>query len=355
VVEDEANLHKRVPPGLVLTRPGSGTLNAAVRPLPVFPLPVQHQRHSRGHRKLPRRLLTCGTVQRFLWRHGQLSTRPWLAIFMNPALERTRPSLFSLPGYRTVPGPKEARMSRECDVCGREYTARRSSSRFCGGTCAKRSQRAGPAVMRARAAVLTGGEAPLSGLEQAVARELEQAGTMQSLRGQIVRTHCPRAGLPDRVASRVGVGHGGAGEGTARDDDQGAGRGRSRCRPARRNPRPQGPETVGSRLTAVGGAQGSSARWQPSADPKIAEPSSPCACPPSPPGAAAPSFSTTLNTPTPDVPGWGCSSLKGPAQGAVWPPTTATGQRQAEGNARSEATEVQILVSSGSAPQPSQR
>ncbi len=76
-------------------------------------------------------------------------------------------------------------MSRECDVCGREYTARRSSSRFCGGTCAKRSQRAGPAVMRARAAVLAGGEAPLSGLEQAVARELEQAGTMQSLRGQI--------------------------------------------------------------------------------------------------------------------------------------------------------------------------
>ena len=88
-------------------------------------------------------------------------------------------------------------MSRECDVCGREYTARRSSSRFCGGTCAKRSQRAGPAVMRARAAVLAGGEAPLSGLEQAVARELEQAGQLGSVTGLIAM----------ELAYRVGSGH----------------------------------------------------------------------------------------------------------------------------------------------------
>jgi len=76
-------------------------------------------------------------------------------------------------------------MSRPCDVCGCAYTARRATSRFCGGTCAKRAQRAGPAVMRARAAALADDERPVSDLERAVARELEQAGTMQSLRGQI--------------------------------------------------------------------------------------------------------------------------------------------------------------------------
>jgi hypothetical protein len=76
-------------------------------------------------------------------------------------------------------------MQRECDVCGRSYAARRARSRFCGGTCGKRSQRAGPAGLGPRAGVLDGEGAPLSGLEQAVARELEQAGQFGSLRGQV--------------------------------------------------------------------------------------------------------------------------------------------------------------------------
>jgi len=91
-------------------------------------------------------------------------------------------------------------MQRECDQCGRVYTARRARSRFCGGTCGKRSQRAGPAGLGPQAAVLDGEGAPPSELEQAVARELAEAGTMQSLRGQV------EGQLALELAFRIGSG-----------------------------------------------------------------------------------------------------------------------------------------------------
>jgi hypothetical protein len=76
-------------------------------------------------------------------------------------------------------------MSRQCDVCGRAYTARRARSRFCGGTCGKRSQRTGPAGIGPRPGVLDDDEAPLSELERAVIRELAEAGHAQSVAGRV--------------------------------------------------------------------------------------------------------------------------------------------------------------------------
>jgi len=68
-------------------------------------------------------------------------------------------------------------MQRECESCGRSYTARRGSSRFCGGTCGKRSQRARAAGIPLRAATPEDDrEAAPSELERAVARELEAVG-----------------------------------------------------------------------------------------------------------------------------------------------------------------------------------
>ena len=75
-------------------------------------------------------------------------------------------------------------MQRECDECGHCYTARRASSRFCGDTCGKRSQRARAAGIPILAATLDDREAP-SELVQAVTRELEAAGRLRTAFGQV--------------------------------------------------------------------------------------------------------------------------------------------------------------------------
>lgn len=76
-------------------------------------------------------------------------------------------------------------MQRECESCGRSYTASRASSRFCGDTCGKRSQRARAAGIPLLAAALDGHEAPPSELERATIRELEAVGRLQSVAGQM--------------------------------------------------------------------------------------------------------------------------------------------------------------------------
>ncbi len=75
-------------------------------------------------------------------------------------------------------------MQRECESCGLAYTAQRASSRFCGDTCGKRSQRARAAGIPLLAATLDDREAP-SELEQAVTRELEAVGRLECVAGQI--------------------------------------------------------------------------------------------------------------------------------------------------------------------------
>ncbi len=88
-------------------------------------------------------------------------------------------------------------MQRQCDQCGRVYTARRARSRFCGGTCGKRAQRAGTAGIGPRAGVLDGEEAPPSELERAVTRELESIGRLDTVAGQVAL----------ELAYRIGSGH----------------------------------------------------------------------------------------------------------------------------------------------------
>jgi len=76
-------------------------------------------------------------------------------------------------------------MQRECNECGHCYTARRASSRFCGDTCGKRSQRARAAGVPLLAATLDGHEAPPSQLVEAVSRELDEVGRLGTVGGQL--------------------------------------------------------------------------------------------------------------------------------------------------------------------------
>lgn len=87
-------------------------------------------------------------------------------------------------------------MQRECDVCGLAYTATRPSSRFCGGTCGKRSQRATAAGMPFRQATYDDLGAPPSQLVEAVTRELDEVGRLGTVGGQLAVL------LAHRVASR---------------------------------------------------------------------------------------------------------------------------------------------------------
>jgi len=87
-------------------------------------------------------------------------------------------------------------MQRECESCGRSYAARRASSRFCGGTCGKRSQRATAAGIPLRAATPDDREAPPSELERAVARELDEVGRLGTVAGQVAVL------LAQRIAGR---------------------------------------------------------------------------------------------------------------------------------------------------------
>jgi len=91
-------------------------------------------------------------------------------------------------------------MVLNCASCGASFGASRPNARFCGGTCGKGAQRAGPAVI-GPAGVLDGDEVPLSGLERAVARELEQAGQFGSVGGQVAGQ------IALELAYRIGSGH----------------------------------------------------------------------------------------------------------------------------------------------------
>ena len=87
-------------------------------------------------------------------------------------------------------------MQRECESCGLAYTARRASSRFCGDTCGKRTQRARAAGIPFLAATSDGHEAPPSLLVEAVSRELDEVGRLGSVGGQAAVV------LAERIASR---------------------------------------------------------------------------------------------------------------------------------------------------------
>jgi len=87
-------------------------------------------------------------------------------------------------------------MQRDCASCGLQYVTRRASSRFCGGTCQKRAERARAAGMRLPAANLDDLGAAPSLLVEAVSRELDEVGRLSSVGGQMAVL------LAQRIASR---------------------------------------------------------------------------------------------------------------------------------------------------------
>ena len=87
-------------------------------------------------------------------------------------------------------------MQRDCASCGLQYVTRRASSRFCGGTCQKRAERARAAGMRLPAANLDDLGAPPSQLLEVVSRELDEVGRLGSVAGQAALL------LAGRIASR---------------------------------------------------------------------------------------------------------------------------------------------------------
>ncbi len=93
-------------------------------------------------------------------------------------------------------------MQRVCDECGRFYAAQRTSSRFCSNTCGKRSQRARAAGIPLRAATPDDREAS-SELVQAVVRELEAAGRLQTAFGQVAVELARRVASPFESAAAV--------------------------------------------------------------------------------------------------------------------------------------------------------
>lgn len=74
-------------------------------------------------------------------------------------------------------------MQRNCDVCGRPYEAKRSTSRYCGSGCrARKSQQ--PGVVPAPVTPLTATELPSTGLAVVTTSELEAAGRLNTTVGQ---------------------------------------------------------------------------------------------------------------------------------------------------------------------------
>jgi len=94
-------------------------------------------------------------------------------------------------------------MQRRCDECGHCYTARRSTSQFCSGACQKRAQRARAAGLPLRAATLDDREAAPSELERVVARELEAAGRLQSVAGQVALELAFRVASPHETGAAM--------------------------------------------------------------------------------------------------------------------------------------------------------
>jgi hypothetical protein len=76
-------------------------------------------------------------------------------------------------------------MQRNCDVCGRSYAAKRSTSKFCSDTCRQRAARAPGAP-----------EASESGLVAVITRDLKAAGRLETAAGQQALILAGRLGWP---------------------------------------------------------------------------------------------------------------------------------------------------------------
>lgn len=93
-------------------------------------------------------------------------------------------------------------MRRKCSSCGRTYEAKRPNSRFCGDTCRKRAQRA-PKSAAVKAAKVVDQVPVLSGLGAAAVRELQEAGRLDTVLGQMVVVLAQRIGSPMETGASV--------------------------------------------------------------------------------------------------------------------------------------------------------
>lgn len=97
-------------------------------------------------------------------------------------------------------------MTSTCECCGREYVAKRSTSRFCSDVCRMRSKRGGSAP---KLRVVKAGDSPTrkhdSSLLGSVMIELEQMGHLETAGGRIAITLATRLDNPDSTDSGSAV------------------------------------------------------------------------------------------------------------------------------------------------------
>lgn len=86
-------------------------------------------------------------------------------------------------------------MTRNCDACGIEFEAKRSTAKYCGGTCRQRGNRRPSGDVDQTPAE--------SGLVASIRLELEQAGRLETSLGQQAVTLAERLGSPRDTGSAV--------------------------------------------------------------------------------------------------------------------------------------------------------
>ena len=93
-------------------------------------------------------------------------------------------------------------MQRTCDHCGRPYTAKHPSSRFCGAVCRKRAHRRGEVRPVASLGAIDANGAE-SELVAAVRRELDTAGRLETVLGQQALILAGKIGSAHETGSAV--------------------------------------------------------------------------------------------------------------------------------------------------------
>ena len=76
-------------------------------------------------------------------------------------------------------------MTRQCDVCGITYTAKRATSRYCGATCRTRASRAGVSSPPVAPMVPTVPRTLVESVVDATRAELEAASALDSAAGRV--------------------------------------------------------------------------------------------------------------------------------------------------------------------------
>lgn len=87
-------------------------------------------------------------------------------------------------------------MTRNCDACGKEFEAKRSTAKYCGGTCRQRGNRRPNGVVPMPAP-------DESGLVGSIRAELERVGRLDTPLGQQAMALAERIGSPFDTGSAM--------------------------------------------------------------------------------------------------------------------------------------------------------